>query len=109
MSMFISQTIFSELTIKVAKKQPWTSSTNLEHESLMKKQWLWKDPVEKENAEQRTGNVCEEEDEEVEEDENVEVEDEEEDEVEEEGEDEEEDEGEEEGEDEEDEDGEEQK
>ena len=89
---------FFELTIKVAKKQPWTSSTNLEHESLMKKQWLWKDPAEKENAEQRTGNVCEEEDVEVEEDEDVEVEEEEVD-----------DEEEEEGEDEEDEDGEEQK
>ena len=108
--MFISQTIFSEPTIEVAKKQPWTSSTNLEHESLMKKQWLWKDPVEKENAEQRTGNVCEEEDEDVEEDENVEVGDEE---VGEDGdeevEDEEEDEGEDEGEEEGDEDGEEQK
>ena len=97
MSMFISQTIFSELTIKVAKKQPWTSSTNLEHESLMNKQWLWKNPVEKENAELRTSNVCEEEDEEVEDDEDEEVDDEEEDEGEEEGEEEEEDEEEEDG------------
>ena len=83
---------FSELTIKVAKKQPLTS-TNLEHERLMNKQWLWKDPVEKENAGQRTGNVCEEEDEDVEED----------------GDEEEEEEEEEEGEEEEEEDGEEQK
>ena len=73
--MFISQTIFSELAIKVAKKQPWTSSTNLDTESFTSNRWLLKNPVVKENAEQRTGNVCEEEVEEDEEDEDGEEED----------------------------------
>ena len=75
----------SKPAIQEGKGQSWKSSIDLDNESLINQQRLWKSPAEKENAEQSIGDGCKEEEEDLEE---VEEEDVEEEAMEEEGEDE---------------------